>query len=361
MANTLFILGAGASYEAGGPLMTTFLDVAEQLLNTGRVGENQSDFSLVFKGLDLLQRVQAKAYLEANNLEEAFAAFEMIPLLGGLPELSNDEMDQLPNAMRNVIARTLESSIRFPISGGEVRPPAPYAEFAGLVSDMVINRKHSVSVISFNYDVALDFAFHYIGQPANLRIDPSYRGNDVNILKLHGSLLWVRCSSCNAISNCLQAFHQMLTSRMTDGFVSLNITDSMRNMCCRNCSHPISEPLIVPPTWNKSQYHSLLSPVWHAAKAALQQAENIVVVGYSLPSSDHFFRHLYALGTMGPTRIKNFWVFDPDRTQEFRQRYEQLLGPLAKNRFAHHQLEFGKAVAKIRELLEIKTVAVSTR
>ena len=33
----------------------------------------------------------------------------------------------------------------------------------------------------------------------------------------------------------------------------------------------------------------------------------------SLPASDHFFRYLYALGTVGDLRLKRVWVFDPDR------------------------------------------------
>ena len=71
-------------------------------------------------------------------------------------------------------------------------------------------------------------------------------------------------------------------------------------------------PDVVPPTWNKSQYHGELESVWKAAARGLSTAENIIVCGYSLPESDQFFRYLYALGTVGELRLKNLGVFDPN-------------------------------------------------
>ena len=55
--------------------------------------------------------------------------------------------------------------------------------------------------------------------------------------------------------------------------------------------------MIVPPTWNKTEYHSNLSHVWHEAAVELGSARNIYVFGYSLPETDSFFRYLFALGT----------------------------------------------------------------
>jgi hypothetical protein len=41
MSNTVFILGAGASKQAGAPLMKDFLDTAHALWKTGKVGESE--------------------------------------------------------------------------------------------------------------------------------------------------------------------------------------------------------------------------------------------------------------------------------------------------------------------------------
>lgn len=93
----------------------------------------------------------------------------------------------------------------------------------------------------------------------------------------------------------------------------------------------ISEPVIVPPTWNKADSHRALESVWARAAKELAESENIFVIGYSMPETDAFFRHLYALGTVGDTTIRRFWVFNPDHTLE--ERFRNLLGPGAERAF----------------------------
>ena len=89
-------------------------------------------------------------------------------------------------------------------------------------------------------------------------------------------------------------------------------------------------PLIVPPTWNKTMYHSNISAVWKKAAEELSCAENIIVIGYSLPESDMFFRYLFALGSISKTELKKFWVIDIDQTVE--DRYERLVSGQIKRR-----------------------------
>jgi len=108
-------------------------------------------------------------------------------------------------------------------------------------------------------------------------------------------------------------------------------------------------PYVVPPTWNKSQYHSELEAVWKSAADELSSAANIIVCGYSLPDSDQFFRYLYALGTVGDLRLKNIWVFDRD--DRVKKRFNKLLGQAAIPRFKFHQLKFDQVFPNLASLL----------
>jgi len=94
------------------------------------------------------------------------------------------------------------------------------------------------------------------------------------------------------------------TSPLKIDFTGLN--------CCDGEVDP--EPFIIPPTWNKTQHSDFLNRVWKQAASDLSVAENIFVIGYSLPKSDYFFRYLYAIGSIGKTRISRFWVCDPNGT-----------------------------------------------
>src|SRR5688500_12425171 len=70
MSRTVFILGAGASMEAGAPVMRTFLDVADALRRGGKLpAPRQASFDLVFKGITALSGAHSKAQLDIDNLE----------------------------------------------------------------------------------------------------------------------------------------------------------------------------------------------------------------------------------------------------------------------------------------------------
>jgi hypothetical protein len=83
-------------------------------------------------------------------------------------------------------------------------------------------------------------------------------------------------------------------------------------------------PVIVPPTWNKTAYQAAIASVWSRAAAELSNAEQVFVSGYSLIATDTYFKYLFALGSVGPSRIRKFSVYDPD--PEVKQRFEKLLG-----------------------------------
>ncbi|MBI3669832.1 MAG: hypothetical protein HY237_08655 [Acidobacteria bacterium] len=116
MSETVFILGAGASKSAGAPLMKNFLDVAYNLRKRPEVGDAAEDFGLVFDGIAELQRAHSKATIDLDNVESVFAAFEMARLLGRLGTFAPERIARLRGAMKRVIERTLEASVRFPVS-----------------------------------------------------------------------------------------------------------------------------------------------------------------------------------------------------------------------------------------------------
>jgi hypothetical protein len=81
---------------------------------------------------------------------------------------------------------------------------------------------------------------------------------------------------------------------------------------------------------------------------SISEAENIFVIGYSLPPTDAFFEYLYALGSVGDVTLKKFWVFNPDDTGNVKQRFESLLGPGAHQRFKYFPMTFDKAIDQVR-------------
>jgi hypothetical protein len=112
-----------------------------------------------------------------------------------------------------------------------------------------------------------------------------------------------------------------------------------------------AEPVIVPPAWNKADYHQLLSKIWGTAAKELEEAEYIFIIGYSLPETDAFFRLLYGIGTVGDKPLKKVIVYNPDDTGVIEQRFKGMLGPGALARFEYKPLKFDKCIDDIRSFL----------
>lgn len=192
---SIFLFGAGASKEAGAPLMSDFLDKADDLirLKTPGVIEAKNDFDNVFNAISELQAVHSKSYLDLNNIEVVFGAIEMAVLLKRLGTRDVDSIPKLRQSLITLIYKTLEYSIPFPIVSGQIQPPSPYQSFVGMLKDVLSIQPgqdpHQFSFLTFNYDVCLDYAlffanigFDYCLANANPSMSP--------LLKLHGSINW---------------------------------------------------------------------------------------------------------------------------------------------------------------------------
>lgn len=336
--------------------MADFLDVSDKLRRKQAIGKHKESFDLVFKAVAALQSVHSKSSLDLDNIESVFAAFDMSVLFDrGFGGLTKEEIQELPSAMRKVIVHTLEQSIDFSFSDGRVHPPKPYLQFAELIKSLVEDHRESASVITFNYDLGLDYAFRFVNRGVDYALAAP---GGIPLLKLHGSLNWARCSVCSDVRpwslNELFSTRNWETYGLAPGtLLKLPIVDQMPTGF-KHCDQAVlADPIIVPPTWNKTQHHQVIADVWRRAAQHLSEAENIIVIGYSLPESDHFFRYLYALGTAGGSPLKKFWVFNPDTSGGVKRRYEDLLGQAAQKRFEYTPIMFSAALHPIRTYLDL--------
>ena len=160
MSNVVFILGAGASKQAGAPLMGNFLDVANDLLQTNRVGQSKSSFERVFAAIGGLQVVHSKAQLDLNNIEAIFTALELGKVIQRLPGTEVSEISQTIADLKEVIVKTLETTLPFPTRKSWIGVPKPYDAFAEAIKHLRTDAfpTQTSSVITFNYDLAADIA-----------------------------------------------------------------------------------------------------------------------------------------------------------------------------------------------------------
>ena len=135
----VFIFGAGASKQCGGPLMAEFLEQARTLLREepNQLGGAISAFTQVLDAIPDLQQIHMKSYLDLDNLEILFGAIEMAQLLNKLPGRSGEEISNLRDSLVTLIVTTLERSMRFPVMDRRVYPLEPYKRFTDLLRDFL--------------------------------------------------------------------------------------------------------------------------------------------------------------------------------------------------------------------------------
>ena len=288
-----------------------------------------------------------------------FGAIEMGTLIKKFANRKPAEIADLRRAMVTLIVRTLCNSIEFQVYQGKLQAPKPYMAFAQMIHQTLRNAEGpNYSFITFNYDIALDYALYVNNIPTDycLAGDIAPTSDAVSLLKLHGSVNWRNCVHCaqvfpiemEPISGTLPDFSQRPGPQPFYIDVSSDTVPKLHPSCNKNLE---TTPVIVPPTWDKSSHHSKLTGVWRIAAKELGEAENIFVIGYSLPESDLFFRYLFALGSEGRTRIKRFWVFNPDK-KAVEPRFRRLIGPSLENRFEFFDQPFENALPLLNATLK---------
>lgn len=368
----VFILGAGFSAHAGAPLIEGFLDKSRELMDDPSSGLEPFErdyFKDVFRFRREMAQACEKVMIDLDNIEELFGLVEMSQRLG-------DEQQRTRKATVYMIAKTLElatrppgqgrSHVRFdirpefvakcvPVSEGSLFQQMPgyapavfggdiYHYFAslalGLFDDPKRQPTRSNTFITFNYDLILDHALQRLNVQPEYALDPSftrvYELPDANqaclVLKLHGSTNWGACGNCGRRIVVLQG----------------KVTDSPRQFQserCDECGKQGFQPLLIPPSWDKSEYHGIMTPVWARAVAELKSASRICIIGYSMPQSDLFFKYLLTLALSQNHRLNKLLVVDLSRSPrsslatqespppcELEDRYRQMLNPLFRGR-----------------------------
>ena len=230
-------------------------------------------------------------------------------------------------------------------------------QFGNFIKALLSDRKQNISFISLNYDVLLDnilaecvndgvIADYSYGVPLS-DIEEPYRSGSkqkfcrdtgVLLLKPHGSLNLVSCPH-----------HQ---ARYGDGFYYSKanpIAVIASTLKCPGCGS-VPKPLIIPPLYNKSEYiaasavktRHLVS--WRSSpelfrtycdpeiRETLGLADEITIIGYSLPAYDYDFKGLLITSLMKNTkrrkiRLKLITKGD-DAVCNLKRQCEPLVGPV---------------------------------
>ncbi len=262
------------------------------------------------------------------------------------------------SGMREGLGRGGDSTTATPVGSAlAVQPspgPLPSQTSRGQSIRQPVGRLQASRTYHSRFDACLDYALASHRVPVDYGLSEQGGGADLKLLRLHGSVNWAYCETCITVE---PLWIGKLFERSP---VFLDIADKQHPLHleiagaaagnagkCPKCQQPRRAPMMVPPTYSKARHYKQVEKVWRSATRALETAESIIVCGYSLPETDHFFRYLYALGTVGDELLRSFWVFDPAQKEEadkLEERFRKLLGQQGSAGFKYHGNDFENAI-----------------
>jgi len=277
MARTVFILGAGFSRPAGGPLLREMLDT-ENSANEDAVGDFWAE-----EEFGTLEKILRSLPEQERNIEGLFNVLSSGQLYAEAfdgyraSDLMNFLVDYVTALVRNRVGNPSRRKV--------------YREFRdNFLED------GDIAVVTFNYDLVADQLLMeaHGGLDYALPATPKYRYFGLRgaragpaLLKLHGSLSWVLCGSCRTLwLHAVPADHKAGRS------------------CIRTGCQGRLRTLIVPPMWNKEASARQIALVWEAAREEMLDAEHFLVVGFSFPPLDRAAMDLMRSVLRGNRRVR---------------------------------------------------------
>jgi len=272
--NTVYILGAGASKDAGGPLVKDFFSRNDASIKT--IHEKYFDKDNKYQILQSAYN-QWSQHEQDPSVESFFNRLEFQKLIGKNVFIDGLGREVETSTLYRYLTWYIASMVRNSISYKR-NMPSHYATFA----DKLWKRGIKSSIISFNYDLIIENEIKKIGRTINYHLyatgknKPFYLNKDgMSFLKLHGSLNWMWCPECGSISLKDEPMAQKYN----------------RIRCLVKCGG-MKEGLIIPPNINKTPYLESIDNLWKSADNKLSKANKIVIIGYSLPNSDYAAKEL---------------------------------------------------------------------
>jgi hypothetical protein len=180
-------------------------------------------------------------------------------------------------------------------------------------------------ILSFNYDTLIDIALFNAGKMSEYGyrmnfskvfsegewLPPTDGGSKVTLLKLHGSLNWVRCGFCGTL--------------LLYNYDNQTLIGAEEFQCPRCSSgENFAKRVIVPPAQSKGYEDRDIAFLWIQADNLLKEISRVVCIGYSFPSSDFDMISLMRRLRAKQSSIPEVVFVSPDA--QARKRAERIFG-----------------------------------
>jgi len=309
-----FLLGAGASKPEPSGIPTVKELLPDLLTRARRLDRDEVTRLASFcddAGIDDIEDL-----LTAAQISEFCSRNPSILKLVDFLIFREAELEEIPRYRRPRRERIDLSSLAFlqdtlqvlfGLLSSRMLPAQPNAGHKAIVEYL---RNHpNAPIVTTNYDCCIDRAlteseipFSYLIDFANPKLLPTQADTPSPLIKLHGSLNWFYCETC-------QEVHLIDIEKTVADYEEDRASYPVIGVC-RNCGGQ-RRGLLVPPLAMKFDVAPPLNPLIDRAASAFSESDLVVVVGYSFADADLYISRMLSKA-MQASQKNRLVVFDPD-------------------------------------------------
>jgi len=360
MTDNVIILGAGASVDAGIPVLANFVEKMWEFSITGKNrGKDLSDddkkiFNEAMKVKNELDGYHGRAAFNDRNIEDILSILSF-NLIGG----KKADLEKQKWFIR-AITRTIDLTCKVQHDGILTRIQEDgdevYRSFwYGLFNRFKDSPNSFPTIISFNYDLVLERSLFQSLIGTSYDRDKRFPFGGVN-LKYQYSFIEDMSFVPKYVPFTVDSGYSVKSLIQKDGMIlepsnepvknSINIELLKLHGSLNFPTHKgdvfsptqaANDPYILPPVINKWVGKNEES-VWSAGLQRLREAKNIIIIGYSLPQTDIFMQYFLRTGVGPNVNLNKVIVFNPTlfipgkENNEMRERFGNCFSPQLQNR-----------------------------
>lgn len=285
MKKVVYFIGAGFSVPAGLPVISNFLFKARDQYFTSP--DRYAHFNPVFTYIDGLSRAKNFTNVDLFNVEEVFSIADTHELLG------NERRKDLERFIKDVILfhtpEFQKSDEDFDLKKGSF--------------DILLGKNAQIRKYVRFFATLLDISFEGESKAVYSYDDiRAIRGNSGNEYKV------VSLNYDNIVENSIKFINSSFMGNFEISLAKL---------------HGGVDETIIPPTWNK-RIDNGLDTHWRNAALWLSEANEIRILGYSLPQTDMYIKHLFSTSLLESKNLQKIDVICLDGDGYVETRYKEM-------------------------------------
>lgn len=307
MDKVVYILGAGFPACLGLPVMSNFLEKSKDIYFSHK--DEYRHFEPIFKMIRELAYIKNFINSDLTNIEEILSILEMGFFVG----YSNKQLSAYKKFIKDVI-QYYTPKIELDRNNRDI----------GNWHQYCFGNSRLINI--YGYFIANLFQIK-INKEREHKLPTGYFLNYIEFLNKKVEYGIITLNYDNFIEDTIDFINEFYNSNkeqklfLSNDYYEIDVNSNKINYAKLHGS--ISSEIILP-TWNKKDSNKIVD-TWKLAYEMLKDANQIRIIGYSLPISDNYVRYLLSIALNNSTHLKKIDIITIDKDNQTKNRYEDLI------------------------------------